>query len=65
MGKEERLTEAVRRYLELRPGFFQVDVRTGDGRLIEGKKGMGLSHYQIFFAGRQPCFMPKWRRNRL
>ena len=25
----------------------------------------GLSHYQIFFAGRQPCFMPKWGRNRL
>lgn len=38
--KEENLTEAVRRYLELRPGFFQVDVRTGDGRLIEGKKSM-------------------------
>ena len=31
MGKEENLTEAVRRYLEL---------RTGDGRLIEGKKSM-------------------------
>ncbi|WP_274602662.1 hypothetical protein [Blautia schinkii] len=40
MGKEENLTEAVRRYLELKPGFFQVDVRTGDGRLIEGKKSM-------------------------
>ncbi len=40
MGKEERLTEAVRRYLELRPGFFRVDVRTGDGRLIEEKKGI-------------------------
>ena len=38
MGKEERLTEAVRSYQELRTGFFQVDVRTGDGRLIEGKK---------------------------
>ena len=23
----------------------------------------GLSHQQIFFAGRQPCFMPKWHRN--
>ena len=40
MGKEENLTEAVRRYLELRPGFFQADVRTGDGRLIEGRKSM-------------------------
>lgn len=40
MGKEEKLTEAVRRYLELRPGFFLVDVRTGDGRLIEGRKSM-------------------------
>lgn len=28
-------------------------------------KKKGLSHYQIFFAGRQPCFMPKWGRNRL
>lgn len=40
MGKEEKLTESVRRYLELRLGFFQVDVRTGDGRLIEGRKSM-------------------------
>ena len=40
MGKEEKLTEPVRRYLELKPGFLQVDVRTGDGRLIEGKKSM-------------------------
>ena len=40
MGKEENLTEAVRRYLELKPGFFEVDVRAGDGRLIEGKKSM-------------------------
>ena len=40
MGKEENLTETVRRYLELRPGFFQVDVRSGAGRLIEGRKSM-------------------------
>ena len=40
MEKEEKLMEAVRRYLELRPGFFQVDVRTWDGRLLEGKKRM-------------------------
>ena len=40
MGKEEKLTESVRRYLELRPRFFRVDVRTRDGRLIEGKKSM-------------------------
>lgn len=40
MGKEESLMEAVRIYLELRPGDFQVDVRTRDGRLIEGKKHM-------------------------
>ena len=50
MGKEENLTEAVRRYLKLRPGFFQVDVRTGDGRLIEGKACEGLKMPLIFYA---------------
>ena len=38
MGKEEALLEAIRWYLELRPGYLQVDVRAEDGRLIERKK---------------------------
>lgn len=40
MGKEESLMEAVRLYLELKPGYIQVDVTTKDGRLTEGKKSM-------------------------
>ena len=49
--------------LELGESAVRMAVAKMNGKqVIKVKKG--LSHWQIFFAGRQPCFMPKWHRNR-